>query len=150
MSTFNKALREFTAARLSQSPDGLVRSEIATEFLAINTELGGVLLRQLAERQIDALIKAMSNEDADGDQGVLFPGFPAAVSVAPGVAKSIEFCTGDDIEVAREHKDKNIDDARVKLKRFDESRDAFYRNRIREDETVGDITARLAKKAEAS
>jgi len=145
---FNTALRTYVAETLAQ-PGEHSRSELAQSFLAQHPDLAGVRLVTLAQAQVDILIREMCDADSGDEQMAFFDGLPAAIAVAPGTVKAIEFCTPEDLEVGEQHRRDNITSAQDKLRRFQTGVRKYLKARM-SGETVGDTARRLAERRQAS
>ena len=143
MSSFRKTLREYAAGQIAQ-PGEHKRQEIADQFLDDNPALAAQYMRELAARRVAELIKELCDEP-ENDPLPMFSGFPRAIAIAPGVVKSAEHCTFDDLGAGLEYRRKNADDVMRKLDAYRDSMAVFVSLRSSETETVGECSARLRK-----
>ena len=141
MTTFRKSLNAYVDEILATDGEHK-RAEIAEAFLDANPELALQEMRHLAERQVDSIIKARCNEEPSEQIALYFDGLPAAVAVAPGVVKAIEFCTPEDIAVGKSSREDNIRDARARLRRYAQGAGRYLTQR-KGSETVGETQRRL-------
>lgn len=141
MTSFRKRLREYAIGQISGEGEHK-RTELAAAFLADNLDVAREYMQDLAERQIAELIKELCDEPAQ-DPLPIFAGFPAAITVAPGVVKATENCTLNDLGIGLEYRRKNVSDAQRKLAEYGDAMARFEALRTREDETVGECAQRL-------
>lgn len=145
---FSRRLREFAHDAIT-SPGEHQRHEIAEAFIAEHPELVETAVRELAERQINSVIKALCDADADAAQSDLFGGLPVAISFGDGRVKAIEHCTLADLEVGRANRMDNVAHARRRLRQYDEAVQRIAALARTPDETVGDIAARVVQRRSA-
>lgn len=143
MTSFRKKLREYAAVEIEQ-PGEHKRTEIADAFLEAYPELAREYMRDLALKQIADLIKELCDEP-EADPLPLFSGFPAAITVSPGVVKATKHCTLNDLGAGLDYRRENVRHAQERLKAYAESMAKFELLRKAEDETVGDCAERLRK-----
>lgn len=142
MSTFSRRLREFAAAEIAK-PGTHTRAELAQRFLDEHADLARTFIRGLAERRVADLIRDLCDEPTTEWQPDLFGGFPAAVVVEPGLVKATANCDLADLAAGEKNREENIRAASHKLRRYRASMASFEALRERDDETVGEVTARL-------
>lgn len=148
MSTFHKALRAFAVDLINQ-PGDHKRQEIADAFLDAHPELAKDYMRELAVKQVAAQIKDLCDA-SDADPLPLFSGFPAAITVGPGVVKATRHCVLDDLGAGMEYRLENLRNARARAKAYGEAMTAFEGLRATEVETVGECADRLRKQGPAT
>jgi hypothetical protein len=83
--------------------DDIVHVEAVAAFIAKNEEIIALHVGEIVRRAIGQSIKRRSTVPPPprADQGVLFPGFPAALTVSAGVTRPIGHCTRADLQAAR-------------------------------------------------
>jgi hypothetical protein len=146
MSTFSRRLREFAAAEIAK-PGAHGRIELASRFLDEHADLAALFLRSLAEKQVASLIKDLCDEPTNEWQPDLFGGFPAAIVVEPGHVKATAHCTIQDLAAGLSYRKDNVTRAQDKLRAYVDAMALFENLRERDDETVGEVTARLRARA---
>lgn len=141
-SDFRRQLRSYAVGEIGK-PGQHNRAELAAAFLDEHQILADSFLRDLAERQVGALIKEMCDEDSNDAQLALFGGFPTAIAIGPGVVKAIKYCTLDDLGAGLIYREQNVLRAQKRLDSYVDSMKLFDSLRQRPDETVGEVAHRL-------
>ncbi len=80
----------------------------------------------------------------------LFPALPVALTVADGVVKAVEHCDLGDLGAGLAYRQENLRRAQDKFNAYVESMARFELLRERDDETVGEVVARLRTTASAA
>lgn len=145
MTAFSKTLRTFALDQIG-TPGEHKPAQIAAEFLDRNPDLAREYIRELAERRVAELVKDLCDEPAQ-DPLPLFSGFPAAITVAPGVVKAIDHCNLDDLGAGLAYRADNVRNAQKRLEEYRLSMAKFDMLRERPDETVGELSQRLRDSA---
>lgn len=142
-------IREHLVQLLVDGHD-IVRSDAADQFIAEHPDEIEEHVGELIRRTVNAEIKALCNEHPDAvGQIELFPGLPAAVVIAPGVARPLNRCTWTDLLAGRTERVENIAHAEKALDRYDEDLDRLrpYME-ARSELTVAEVRHMLAADSE--
>lgn len=123
MSSLRTTIRQYLGAELAAGND-IVRGAAADQFIADHPDEVAEHAAALIKRAVDSEIKALCNErPEDTGQVALFPGLPAAIVVADGVARPLNHCTWADLMVGRVERVENIAHAEKALERYDKDLD---------------------------
>lgn len=147
-SLFSARLREFALAKIKE-PGDHSRTEIAKAYIAEESKLIAAYVESIVLQKVTDLLKDLFEEPADFGQLELFNGLPTAITIADGVVKSTDQCTLNDLGAGLEYRRLNIIRAQGKMRAYEHSMAAFAELREREDETLGEVAARLRNRTQA-
>lgn len=113
------------------------------------------LINEHADRLVHAAIRAefknlCANRPEDEGQLALFAGLPAAIVIADGIAKPLNRCTWDDLQVGRRERVENIAHAEKSLEAYDRELDLLRPHLATSpDKTVGEVRGAIASESAA-
>lgn len=108
-------------AELMEAGEDIVRGDATEQFIADHPDEIAQRVHEMVRTAVSAEIKDLCAEHPESiGQLALFPGLPAAVAIAPGVARPLNSCTWGDLQVGRTERVENIAHAEKALLRYDE------------------------------
>lgn len=138
-------IRQRIAALFADGQD-VERAKVTEQFIAEHPDEIAEHIDDFVRKTVNAEIKALCNEHPESvGQLALFPGLPAAIVIADGLARPLNRCTWDDLMIGRTERVENIAHAEKSLDRYDDELDRLRPHlESRPGRTVADVRHLLA------